>query len=277
MYRRRPRIILVVRKGLPLFLILVTVLGGAAGTYLAWGMPKPVVNDRFYWEQTGAAVWDGRVSEPLIALTFDDGPDPDFTPQVLTVLREFKVKATFFMVGNLVEAYPEVAREVATEGHEIGNHTYSHPSLTRIDAGELRQELIRADRVITAITGQQPRLFRPPGGYYDETVISTARDLGYRVVIWSWKQDTKDWGNPGARGIVRRVLQNARPGDIILLHDGGGNRSQTVQALAPLLTELQKREFKLVTVSELLQHDQRQMERAGARPIPDGKPERPER
>lgn len=237
-----------------LFLLLVFLLPMVIfGSLVAWGLPR----DRFYWERAGAAVWEVPVQEPVIALTFDDGPDPVFTPQVLALLAEFKAYATFFEVGKEVEAYPEVARQVAAAGHEIGNHTYSHRSVARVKAETLRQELDRAGRAIAAATGRQPRLFRPPGGYYDDTVITTARQMGYQVVLWSWGQDTRDWANPGAGNIVRHVLANARPGNIVILHDGGGNRSQTVQALYPMLRELQKRGFRFVTVSELLQYGHR--------------------
>ncbi|WP_018130164.1 polysaccharide deacetylase family protein [Effusibacillus pohliae] len=207
---------------------------------------------RFYFEARGDVVWDVPTDQKVIALTFDDGPNPRYTPQILDLLKQHHAKATFFVTGLRVQKYPELAKREVLEGHELGNHTYSHPSMRQISSEKLQDELTKANQVINHVTGQQTHLFRPPGGHYDETIVNTAKQAGYMVVMWSWDQDTRDWGRPGAEKIVRTVLSNIHNGDIVLFHDHGGNRNQTIAALREILPELQQRGYRFVTISELL-------------------------
>lgn len=208
---------------------------------------------RFYYEKRGDVVWEVPTKQKVVALTFDDGPHPKYTPQVLDVLKRYHAKATFYVVGSRVERAPEVAKRAIKEGHELANHTYGHPYMTRISAQELREEIDKADEVVTSITGHHLSTFRPPGGVYNDLVVNTAKTAGYLVVMWSWNQDTKDWSDPGVHKIVDRVLSNAHNGGIVLFHDFGGDRSQTIRALEQILPELEKRGYRFLTVSELLQ------------------------
>ncbi|MFC5468394.1 polysaccharide deacetylase family protein [Cohnella suwonensis] len=216
---------------------------------------QPVKKTRQYYEAHRDIVWEVPMKEKLIALTFDDGPNPRTTPQILDLLAENEAKATFFVVGKRVERFPEIVRREAMEGHEVANHTYSHSYYTRgFSPKKLVEELDRTQAKIDDLTGWHCQWFRPPGGFYDDKVIDTVRSKGYTVILWSWHQDTKDWLAPGADRIVNKVLKNARNGDIVLLHDHVDGSVQTVQALRTILPELRRRGYKMVTVSELLRH-----------------------
>lgn len=197
-------------------------------------------------------VWAVETEEKVISFTFDDGPDPIFTPQILEILKKNDVKCTFFTVGRQIVRFPEVAQKIAAEGHEIANHTYSHPYLDNIDLGQFKGELEKAHQTIVQYTQFQPTLFRPPGGFYNKEIIDIAKKEGYKIILWSWTQQTRDWANPGTEYIINKVLTNAKNGDIVIFHDCGGDRTQTVQALEPIITGLKEKGFQLVTVSELL-------------------------
>jgi len=212
----------------------------------------PVYRDRLRWESTGKIIWRVPVDQKTIALTFDDGPSPTFTPQVLDVLKQFEAKATFFVVGQQVEKFPSILIREVREGHAIGNHMYTHARVDKLSLQALIDDLRRADRLIYGLSGVKPRFFRPPDGYYDEKVVAAAEALNYQLVIWTWSQDTRDWSDISARTIADRVLQNARPGDIVLMHDQGGDRSNTLEALKLILPGLQEKGFRPVTLDELV-------------------------
>ena len=171
-----------------------------------------------------------------IALTIDDGPDPVYTPQVLRVLRQYRVTATFSMIGLNVAAYPNLARAVAEEGHHIANHTWTHSDLVRMPVHRVHTELTRASQAIHSATGVHPQLFRAPYGAWSATVIRQCERM--RMVPLDWSVDPRDWARPGVRSIVRNIMHNTQPGSIILEHDGGGNRSETVEALRIVLPRL---------------------------------------
>lgn len=217
------------------------------------GIAEAVKKDRYYFESRGDIIWEVPTKEKIIALSFDDGPNPKYTPQILDLLKQYHAKATFFVIGSRVLQYPDLARREAQEGHEIANHTYHHNRIKRLSPEELREEIEKTGSTIASVTGQIPHLFRPPGGYYDEIIVNTAKEAGYKVVMWSWHQDTRDWSQPGTDRIVNLVLSNARNGDIVLFHDHGRNRLQTVNALKQILPELQQRGYQFVTISELIQ------------------------
>jgi peptidoglycan-N-acetylglucosamine deacetylase len=193
-----------------------------------------------------------NVKEKWMAFTFDDGPHPVYTRNVLNVLDKYGGKGTFFVTGQRAQNYSSVIKEISEQGHEIGNHTFSHPSMRKITSLQLEQEIQKADEVIHSLTGETPVLFRPPGGIQNETVIHAAEKKKHIVVIWSKNQDPKDWSNPGIEAIVKQVTQHAQPGQIILLHDSGLNRTQTIKALESILSILSKQGYKFVTVSELI-------------------------
>ncbi len=205
---------------------------------------------RKYYEQTGQVLWDIQTDEKVIALTFDDGPDPRYTPEILEVLSKYDAKATFFVLGRSAEKYPEIIKRQYKEGHELANHTYSHMFKAR--SPKLDEELEKTNSIISRITGYSPTLFRPVGGIYTDEMINTAQKNGFKVVIWSWHLDTQDWKSPGVSRITKKVLDGASPGDVVLFHDGGGNRSQTIKALEQILPKLESEGYKFVTISELM-------------------------
>lgn len=228
------------------------------------GFDSPAKN-RSYYESRGDIVWEAPTSEKLIALTFDDGPDPAVTPIILDVLKQFGAHATFFLVGGRVERFRELVARQAAEGHELANHTYNHIYFQgRFDPAQLEEEINRTRQAIAAVAGESSvsTLFRPPGGYYNDAIVNTAKRSGCKVVLWSWHQDTKDWRSPGVNRIVRKVLDNARNGDIVLFHDHVEGRPQTADALKQILPELKQRGYRFVTVSELLKHQMREREQA---------------
>src|SRR5436190_11154671 len=178
----------------------------------------------------------GAGGEHQVAITFDDGPDPRWTPKILDILKAANVTATFFLVGVNAERYPGLVRRIVNEGHEIGNHTYYHPNLALCWPEHIRLELNATQLLLETITGRATTLFRPPyaadtspAQLSELTPLQIAEDLNYLVVLESI--DPQDWAKPGADIILRRVKQQRRDGSIILLHDAGGDRSQTVEAL----------------------------------------------
>jgi peptidoglycan-N-acetylglucosamine deacetylase len=199
----------------------------------------------------------GAGGEHQVALTFDDGPDDDWTPQILDILKEAKVKAAFFIVGVNAERYPELVRRIVDEGHEIGNHTYYHPNLALCWPEHVRVELNATQLLLEALTGRSTTLFRPPyaadtspSQVSELTPLEIAQELGYLNVLENI--DPQDWAKPGADIILQRVKQQRRDGNIILLHDGGGNREQTVEALPKILDWLRTRGDTVVPLSGLL-------------------------
>jgi peptidoglycan-N-acetylglucosamine deacetylase len=180
-----------------------------------------------------------------IALTIDDGPDPVYTPQVLEVLRRYQVTATFSMIGLHVAAYPDLARSVADAGHLVANHTWTHADLVTMPVRAVRSELVLASRAIHAATGQRPGLFRAPYGAWSPAVIRQCEHM--KMIPLDWSVDPRDWARPGTPSIVRNILQNTRPGSIILEHDGGGNRSETVAALRSVIPALLAEGYRFVT------------------------------
>ena len=185
-----------------------------------------------------------------IALTFDDGPHPSLTGEILDILDAHGVKATFFMVGINVFHYPEAAREVIKRGHEVGNHTFSHPHVPRMSKEALERELEACEDVLEELCEYRPHLFRPPQGVLNSFVESCAERGDYGLVLWSL--DTRDWECKDAERIVEEVLSRVQPGDIILMHDYVGVQSRTPEALRMLLPKLLERGFEPTTVSDLL-------------------------
>jgi peptidoglycan/xylan/chitin deacetylase (PgdA/CDA1 family) len=192
----------------------------------------------------------GRSRE--IALTFDDGPGP-YTPEVLDVLERFHVQATFFPIGKMERYFSVSTIRELHDGDVVGDHTESHPMLGLLSAHDQREELFEQLLRIEVLGGDRPRLFRPPYGSYNATTMRELHALHLLMVLWS--ADTQDYRQPGVSTIVQRALEGAQPGAILLMHDGGGNRSQTVAALPLIITQLRARGYRLVTVPELLMKD----------------------
>ncbi|GGA03604.1 polysaccharide deacetylase family sporulation protein PdaB [Paenibacillus marchantiophytorum] len=214
------------------------------------GVSAAPKKDRAYYETRGDIVWEIRTDEKVLALTFDDGPHPTYTAQILELLKQYEAKATFFVVGNKIKLYPDVLSQTLSEGHEIANHTYSHAYLGQ--KNNIKKEINDTEALIYATTGRRSQLFRPPGGFYNERLVQIVRDEGYKMIMWSWQLDTKDWDTPGVNKIVNRVLNNANNGNIVLFHDYIEGPTQTIAALKIILPELKSRGYRMITVSELL-------------------------
>jgi peptidoglycan/xylan/chitin deacetylase (PgdA/CDA1 family) len=188
--------------------------------------------------------------EKVIALTFDDGPDEKFTPVVLNILDKYNIKATFFVTGQAVEAHPDLVKKAVDKGHEIENHTYSHPEFDQISIGKVNQEIIRGGSIIENIAGKRPQYFRPPKGYYKADILYLAAIHRYSVVLWTICVENSSC--PTANSMAQRIIDAAEPGIIILAHDGRLDRSRTMDALPLIIEGYQKKGYRFVTVDELM-------------------------
>jgi peptidoglycan/xylan/chitin deacetylase (PgdA/CDA1 family) len=180
-----------------------------------------------------------------IALTIDDGPSPVYTPQVLRLLDKYQVTATFSMIGLQVASHPGVAREVAAAGHKIANHTWAHLDLAVLPPVAIADQINRATGAIHAATGRVPTLFRAPYGAWSPAVLRYCTQAAMTPLDWS--VDPRDWSRPGVAAIVGNIMRNTRSGSIILEHDGGGNRSETVAALKMVLPRLLAAGYRFTT------------------------------
>lgn len=187
----------------------------------------------------------------VVALTFDDGPwgPGDQTERILDILDEYGIKATFFMLGSRVKVDGDVAAEVAKRGHLLGNHSFSHPDLTDESAAEIGRQVRRTSTLIENATGQRPRWFRAPGGAVDPQVRSIVEAEG--MTIAHWTIGTGDWKNLGSQRIVDIVDRKVKPGAVVLLHDGGGKREDTIEALPKIIERLRDKGYRFVTLDEL--------------------------
>ncbi len=185
-----------------------------------------------------------------IAITFDDGPHPYLTDRILEILGRYEVKATFFMVGVNVLNYPDVARNVLAAGHEVGNHTFSHSHIAKLNQNEIMKEVGLCEDALEELCEYRPHLFRPPEGAVNTYVEHCTEDQDYTLILWSL--DTRDWEHKNTEQIVQSVLSNISPGDIILMHDYIGRQSHTPEALEILLPRLMELGYEPVTVSQLL-------------------------
>jgi peptidoglycan/xylan/chitin deacetylase (PgdA/CDA1 family) len=192
-----------------------------------------------------------------IALTFDDGPSPKWTPLILDELKKCGIKATFFMVGYHARLYPDVARRVAREGHTIGNHGYAHSVMFYYTPAEIEEEIKYTEHVIREITGVNTKLFRPPKAWLRHSLKETIKSLGYKVVLWSL--NSKDWVRFDHKQIVKFIAERVHNGDILLFHDSGnvfskegGDRTQTVRAIPLLVKTLKEKGYEFVSAEELI-------------------------
>jgi peptidoglycan-N-acetylglucosamine deacetylase len=187
------------------------------------------------------------------ALTFDDAPDANFTPKVLDALKKAGVKATFFVIGNRVEAHPDIVRRMVKEGHVLGNHSYDHANLPKLTDNEFRTQMAKTDRLIKKYTGYNPHLVRPPYGNINEDQIRWLSSQNKKIV--NWNVDSLDWKGLSAEQVATNVLAHVQPGSIILQHAAGGtgeDLSGTINALPKIIKKLKEDGVKLVTVPELL-------------------------
>lgn len=217
-----------------------------------------------YYEYHGIGLQDGvfrhgdPTKEKIAAITFDDGPSAAYTPLILDILAEKNVKATFFLTGQMAEEHSAIARRIAAEGHETGNHTYSHVNMVFLKPDNLIREIERGERAVASATGRKPVLFRPPRGLFNNHVREALVSRGYRIILWS--VSAADWSLLSAEAIKMRVKKYTRPGGVILFHDGGalvknqgGKRDKTVAVLPEVIDYLHSEGYSLVTIGEMLQ------------------------
>ena len=212
-----------------------------------------MINNNILKQYEDIVIKKGDESKKAIALTFDDGPDEDFSPQILDILKKYNVKATFFMVGQKVGWNPAIAKRTADEGHEIGNHTFSHINICNSSNEQINNEINKTQKIIKDITGKEPKFFRPPYRAINENLFNIMKSKDMKVVLWS-DLDTKDWSNPGVYNIIKSIEDNAENGTIILLHDYNkvrNNKSQTIQALEKIIPKMQSLGYEFVTISEI--------------------------
>lgn len=197
----------------------------------------------------------GSSDQPEIALTFDDGPSPAYTPQILSILQDNGVHATFFCIGEQVQDNPTLVAQEVEAGHVVANHSWNHPDLTTLTDDQVHAQLSDTSNALQNADGKKPVFFRPPYGAINEDVQSQAAQLSLKPILWN--VDTLDWELPGSDKIVNTVLANASNGAVILMHDGGGDRSQTVAALPEIISGLKARGFQLVTIQQLVNDAQK--------------------
>jgi peptidoglycan/xylan/chitin deacetylase (PgdA/CDA1 family) len=232
-----------------------TSTGRAGGTELAalavtpaGARPTHVVGEGPFITVSGRTVHRvGAVPGNMVALTFDDGPGPE-TPDVLEELQHEHAHATFFVIGNLAEKDPDMVRTLYAAGMQVANHTWTHPQLARLTAKGQRSELEKTQDEIASIIGVRPRFYRPPYWSWNDTTAQQGSALGMVGVLFS--VDTDDWQKPGADAIIRNALK-AQAGDVIAFHDAGGDRSETVAAIAPIIVALRARHLEPVTLDQL--------------------------
>jgi peptidoglycan/xylan/chitin deacetylase (PgdA/CDA1 family) len=199
-----------------------------------------------------APLYGGNALLPEIALTFDDGPHPGSTLKIVAILKRFGIKATFFCVGQHIQQYPDYVRQEYANGNLVEDHTWTHPDLQLLSSAEVGRQLGQTANEIEQVTGAMPTLFRPPYGIFNWSIFAQARHMALSSIIWN--VDPQDWSMPGTNAIIARVLGVSGNGSIILMHDGGGDRSQTVAALPTIITTLRQRGFRFVTVEQMIRH-----------------------
>jgi polysaccharide deacetylase family sporulation protein PdaB len=208
-----------------------------------YGQVSGVFNDN----KREVPIYAVDIKEKKLAISFDAAWGADCTPTLLKILKENNIKTTFFLTGIWVEEYPEMVKTIAEAGHELGNHSNTHPHCNALSKEEFLKELKDNEQMIYDLTTKRTRLFRPPFGEYNDINIKAARDNGYEVIQWS--VDSLDWQEQGVEAVVDRVVKNAHPGAIVLFHN---NAKYTPEALPIILKELKKQGYKIVPVSELL-------------------------
>jgi peptidoglycan/xylan/chitin deacetylase (PgdA/CDA1 family) len=194
----------------------------------------------------------GPMPERLVALTVDDGPSPVYTPQVLALMNRYGDHATFFVIGSSAVQYPDLVRQEVAQGSEVGDHTWSHPKMQLLSAAQTRDEVFRGAQAVAGITGKAPVFFRPPRGEVTPQVLNAAADRGLSIVLWDIAVDHDLHSVPAVK--AKWVLDRVHPGAIILMHDGGGNRSGSLAAMEIVLRQLKARGYRVVTLSELLHY-----------------------
>ena len=215
-----------------------------------WNQAPPISGTPVYTQVSYSSL---PVTEPYLAMTFDDGPHPSNTPRLLDMLKQRNIKATFFVVGTNSQEYPQILRRIIAEGHELANHTWTHANVNTLSTDALRRELKDSADAIVKATGVTPHLFRPPYGACTANVKALIKnEFGYPSIIWS--VDPEDWKRPGVSVVADRLVAGARPGAILLAHD---IHKPTIDAMPSTLDRLLAKGYKFVTVSQLIELAQR--------------------
>ena len=201
-------------------------------------------------EQMADVYFSYENEDKRIALTFDDGPHYKYTAEILDILDEYNIKATFFVVGQLAEKYPELILRELAEGHEVASHTWSHAHLTMLSDKSLEDEIYATEELLYELAEYRPTLLRPPEGKYGDNLLRVAGKLDYEVILWT--VDTRDWAHTPTETIVNTVLENTESGSIILCHDFIGGESPTPAALREFIPKLIENGYEFVTVSDLI-------------------------
>lgn len=234
---------------------LAVVLAGSAYSVLSWAAAAGAVEVRNTETAVNVATALHSVTpmrERLVALTVDDGPSPLYTPEVLALLGKYDARATFFVIGKLAVQHPDLVRREVAQGSEVGDHTWSHPKMRLLTAAQTRDEVFRGADAVTGITGTKPPFFRPPRGELTPEVSQAAAERGIPIALWDVAVDHDLHSTPLVK--ASWVLDRVHPGSIILMHDGGGDRSGSMAAMEIVLRVLKSRGYRIVTLSELLRH-----------------------
>lgn len=223
------------------------ILAGRVDEYLAQIAQSQAVEQRLI--AAGRVLERGPAQRQEVALTFDDGPHPVLTPQILEILRRYAVPASFFCVGLNAQAYPKIVARAADEGHQVANHTWSHPFLPDLTRDELLCQVDATNQALTEAAGGSNTLVRPPYGARTPELLGWLAEAGMTTVLWD--VDATDWAAPGTDVVVDNVATGVTSGSVVLMHDGGGDRTQTVEALPRILEDLLARGYRPVTVAQL--------------------------
>ncbi len=223
---------------------------------LAWGgTHQPAPSASTTAPSRARVLWSVTTNQKVVALTFDDGPDPKYTPKLLEIAKAKGVKLTFFLVGKNVAAHPELAQAEVAQGHAVGNHTWDHWTMTGLNERRSRSEITRCQEELDRVCGPRPHLLRPPKGKWDDDTYQAASSLGYTIVLWSLELEHHP--KHSAQELARRTAGLVRPGTIILADDGEANqvadRTKTLQAVTLLIDELQRQGYRFVTIPELVE------------------------
>ncbi|MEA5572223.1 polysaccharide deacetylase family protein [Calothrix sp. UHCC 0171] len=198
-----------------------------------------------------------NANDKIIALTFDDGPWPKYTDQILNILKENNIKGTFFVIGRNMKNFPEIGKRIVAEGHTIANHTWHH-WYHRLNPKAAAYEIDATEEIIYKVTGVKTNLFRPPGGVLGNGPAAYARSKKYSVIMWS--ADSHDYKRPAAPRLISNVMRNSKPGGIVLMHDGGGVRDSTVKALPDMIQKFRSSGYRFVTLPEMLELEDKELQ-----------------
>jgi peptidoglycan-N-acetylglucosamine deacetylase len=232
-------------------IVLGTISIGLVLVFFLWLFSVLPTTKIFY----GEVFYRGSRTQKQIALTFDDGPEPIYTDQLLDLLDKENVKATFFLIGKKVKAHPEIVKKIVSQGHSVGNHSWSHCKLSWQKIETIIDELDKTQNIIAEVTGGISVLFRPPYGSRDHRVLHAARKRGLSTIMWSIT--TWDWENPGADKLFNKVRKKIKPGSILCFHDGSKNEDskhpeQTILAVSKLISHLRSLDYTFLTIPEMI-------------------------